>query len=99
KFLSINQLHFQSAEERFHRSIIPAVSFPTHTRIGAVTPDKIDVLLRTILHTSIRVDDQTWPVASSIKGHLCGTDHQLLCHAPIQRPTNNSSGVQVHHRS
>ena len=82
----------QAAEEPLHRSIIPAVTFPTHTANHPMLLQQGLGGMTGILATTIRMMNQPRWWFPEIDCH-----HQGFLHAPIHSPAHHATGIQINH--
>ena len=60
---SMHELSFERAEEALHGSIVETIALSAHGGLDAMEPEQLAIVVASVLHTAIRVVDQSrwWP--------------------------------------
>lgn len=92
---SLSLFDLQGVKEAFHRRVVVAVPLAAHAAKEAVLGQQLLVVVRGLLATPIRVDDQPclWPTSSH--GHSQSLYHQVTGDSLRHRPADHCTGVQV----
>ena len=92
---SLSLFDLQGVKEAFHRRVVVAVPLAAHAAKEAVLGQQLLVVVRGLLATPIRVDDQPclWPMSSH--GHSQSLYHQVAGDSLRHRPADHRTGVQV----
>jgi hypothetical protein len=95
----IYKFRLQDLEEIFCYSIVPAVSFPTHTLFDAQAFQKFSKLITGILNAAVRMKDQlskSSPWSSSDSHHKCRENGFYCFQRAAHGPADDFPVKQIH---